>query len=163
MFTRGNSRQGQDFLHVERLVTVHQELSRKINCSLSNIAIYYGSCWKLLLIQYSVNFFKVGIPCDMFLSQNFIKYHLKDMSPKINEFQNLSRNKIRSSHRRCSAKKGILRNFAKFTGKHLCQSLYFNKVAGLRHATLLKKKPWHKGFPVNFPIFLRTSFLQNTS
>ena len=27
--------------------------------------------------------------------------------------------------------KGVLRNFAKFTGKHLCQSLYFNKVAGL--------------------------------
>ena len=27
-------------------------------------------------------------------------------------------------------KKGILRNFAKFTGKHLRQSLFFNKVAG---------------------------------
>ena len=29
-------------------------------------------------------------------------------------------------------KKGLLRNFTKFTGKHLCQSLFFNKVAGLR-------------------------------
>ena len=28
--------------------------------------------------------------------------------------------------------KGILRNFAKFTGKHLCQSFFFNKVAGLQ-------------------------------
>ena len=27
-------------------------------------------------------------------------------------------------------KKGVLRNFAKFTGKHLCPSLFFNKVAG---------------------------------
>ena len=27
-------------------------------------------------------------------------------------------------------RKGVLRNFAKFTGKHLCQSLFFNKVAG---------------------------------
>ena len=26
-------------------------------------------------------------------------------------------------------KKGVLRNFAKVTGKHLCQSLFFNKVA----------------------------------
>ena len=26
-------------------------------------------------------------------------------------------------------KKDVLRNFAKFTGKHLCQSLFFNKVA----------------------------------
>ena len=45
----------------------------------------------------------------------------------------------RSSHRRCSLKKGFLRNFAKFTGKHLCQRLFFNKVAGLSPATLLKK------------------------
>ena len=28
-------------------------------------------------------------------------------------------------------KKGVLRNFAKFRGKHLCQSLFFNKAAGL--------------------------------
>ena len=28
-------------------------------------------------------------------------------------------------------KKSVLRNFAKFTGKHLRQGLYFNKVAGL--------------------------------
>ena len=39
-----------------------------------------------------------------------------------------------SSLRRCSVKKGFLRNFAKFTGKHLCQSLFFNKVAGLRRS-----------------------------
>ena len=32
----------------------------------------------------------------------------------------------------CSAKKvGVLINFTKFTGKRLCQSLFFNKVAGL--------------------------------
>ena len=27
-------------------------------------------------------------------------------------------------------KKGVLRNLTKFTGNHLCQSLFFNKVAG---------------------------------
>ena len=37
--------------------------------------------------------------------------------------------KSRSSYQRYSLKKGILRNFTKFTGKHLCQSLFFNKVA----------------------------------
>ena len=30
---------------------------------------------------------------------------------------------------RCSLKKDVLRNFAKFTGKHLCQSVFFKKVA----------------------------------
>ena len=44
----------------------------------------------------------------------------------------------RSSHRRSSVRKGVFRNFAKFTRKDLCQSLFFNKVAGLRPAALLK-------------------------
>ena len=47
---------------------------------------------------------------------------------------------VRSSHQRCSVTNGVLRNFAKFTGKHLCQSLFFNKDAGLSPATLLKKR-----------------------
>ena len=34
---------------------------------------------------------------------------------------------------------GVLKNFAKFTGKLRCQSLFLNKVAGLRPAALLKK------------------------
>ena len=55
-------------------------------------------------------------------------------------------------------KKGVLRNFAKFTGKHLCQSLFSNKVASLTPATLLKKRLWHRCFPVNFAKFLRTPF-----
>ena len=60
-------------------------------------------------------------------------------------------------------RKGALRNFSKFTGKHLCQSLYFNKVSGLRAETLLKKRLWHRCFPVNFAKFLRIPFLKNTS
>ena len=64
----------------------------------------------------------------------------------------------RSSRPEVFCKKGALSNFAKFTGKHLCQSLFFNKVAGLRPATLLKKRLWHRCFPVNFAKFLRTPF-----
>ena len=41
----------------------------------------------------------------------------------------------RSSHLRCFVNKGVLKSFAKFTGKHLCQSLFFNKAAGLSPAT----------------------------
>ena len=36
----------------------------------------------------------------------------------------------RSSHRRCSVRKGVPRNLAKRSGKHLCHGLFFNKVAG---------------------------------
>ena len=57
---------------------------------------------------------------------------------------------FKSSHRRYSVRIGLLRNFAKFTGKHLYQSL--------RPATLLKMRFWHRCFPVNFAKFLREPF-----
>ena len=56
--------------------------------------------------------------------------------------------------------KGVLRNFSKFTGKHLCQSLFFNKGAGWP-ATLLKKRLWHRYFPVNLKIFKSTFFIEH--
>ena len=56
-------------------------------------------------------------------------------------------------------KKGVLRNLAKFTVKHLCQSLFIIKVAGPRLGTLIKKRLWHRCFLANFAKFLRTSFL----
>ena len=80
-------------------------------------------------------------------------------SPPLNIKWNLPA--FKSNHRRCSVKNGALRNFAKFTGKPLCPSLFFNKVAGT--ATLLKKRLWRRCFPVDFVKFLRTPFLQNTS
>ena len=67
----------------------------------------------------------------------------------------------RSSHQRCSVKKGGLRNFAKFTGKELCHNLFFNKVAGLRPATLLKKRLWHRCFRVNCEILKNTFFTEH--
>ena len=55
------------------------------------------------------------------------------------------------SHQMCSVRKGVLRNFAKFTGKQL------------RPATLSKKRFWNMCFPANFVKFLRTPSLQTTS
>ena len=65
---------------------------------------------------------------------------------------------FRSSHQRCFMKKGVLKNFAKFTEKHLYQSLLFNKAANLRPATLVKKRLWHRCFLIDFAKFLRISF-----
>ena len=66
---------------------------------------------------------------------------------------------FRSSRPEVFCKKDFLKNFTKFTGKPLCQSLFFNKVVALRPANLLKKRLWHRCFPVNFAKFLRTVFL----
>ena len=40
----------------------------------------------------------------------------------------LSKYKTRRSHQMHSMKKGVLRNFAKFTEKHLCQSFFLVKL-----------------------------------
>ena len=72
----------------------------------------------------------------------------KKMAVK-NRLKNTKRN-TRSSRPEVFCEKSVLRNFTKFTGKRLCQSLFPNKIAGLRPAILLKKRHWRSCFLVNF-------------
>ena len=60
---------------------------------------------------------------------------------------------------RCSVKKGVLRDFTKFTWKHLCQNPSFQR---LKLATLLKKRLWQMFFPVNFCEIAKNTFLFRT-
>ena len=78
----------------------------------------------------------------------------------VSSFSVLFRIQCRRSRPKVFCKKDVLRNFIKFTGKHLCQSLLFNKDAGLKPATLLKRKLWHRCFPVNFMRLLRKLFFR---
>ena len=64
----------------------------------------------------------------------------------------------RSSHPEVFCKKVVFINITKVTLEHQCQSLIFNKVAGLRPAILLKKRLRPRCFPVNFAKFLKTPF-----
>ena len=65
---------------------------------------------------------------------------------------------FRSSRRRCSVKKGVLKNFAKFTGKHLCQSLFLNKVAG-DACNFIKKEILAQVFSCEFSEIYKNTFL----
>ena len=65
-------------------------------------------------------------------------------------------------HPKMYYKKIYLKSFAKFIGKHLCQSFFFDKLTGCRSAKLLKKRLLYKFFFVSFAIFLRTYLSQNT-
>ena len=58
--------------------------------------------------------------------------------------------RFRNSHRRCSLLEGVLKMFAKLTGKHRCWSLFFDKLVGLRPAVLLKKRLRYRCFLVSF-------------
>ena len=64
----------------------------------------------------------------IFFQKKFVFFNLV-----LQQMNNHSRPKV-------FCKKGVLRNFAKFTGEHKYQSFFFNKVAGLRPATLFKKR-----------------------
>ena len=58
-------------------------------------------------------------------------------------------------------KKGVIRKCVKFTGKHLCQSLIFKNVAGLRAATILKET-LAQVFPSEFCEISKNNFSYKT-
>ena len=60
---------------------------------------------------------------------------------------------LRSSRLDVFCRKGIFRSFAKFIGKHLCESLFFNKVRPARDSAQV--------FPVSLAKFLRPPFYKD--
>ena len=72
----------------------------------------------------------------------------------------------RSSRPDMFCKKGVdvLRNFTKFTGKHLCESLFFNKVAGLRPEAFnfIKNIILAQGFSCEFCEISKNTFSYRT-
>ena len=58
----------------------------------------------------------------------------------------------------CSVKKGALRNFTKFTGKHLCQSLFFRPEA----CNFIKKEALAQVFSCEFCEIFKNTFFQRT-
>ena len=56
---------------------------------------------------------------------------------------------FRSSRSEVFCEKGVLKNFAKLTGKHLCPSLFFNKVAGAV-CNVIKKETLAQVFSCEF-------------
>ena len=55
------------------------------------------------------------------ISQVLFKYFIQEQEVAIRRL---------NTHKRRSIKKGALRNCVKFTGKHLCQSLFLIKLQG---------------------------------
>ena len=99
----------------------------------------YGDPAQPLSIHYQASFSKQNLTpnpvnYNMALSQTRVsaKWLFKEIKTYFKFVSLKSIVRIgRSSNRRCSVRKDVLRNFAKFTGKHLCQSLFLNKVTGL--------------------------------
>ena len=65
-------------------------------------------------------------------------FNVRMLKKEIYIIKNIKTITYRSRRPEAFCKKGILENLTKFTGKHLCQSLFFNKVAGLRICEIFK-------------------------
>ena len=66
----------------------------------------------------------------------------------------------RSSRPDVFCKKGVVRNFAKLTGRHLCQGLSFNKVAAL--GLFIKKETLAQVFSCEFCEISKNTFSYRT-
>ena len=81
-----------------------------------------------------------------FLKIKFEKHHQKKYS-------------IRSSRPEVYCRKNAFLKISQNSQENTCaRDSFFNKVAGLRPAILLKKSLYHRCFPVNFAKFLRAPF-----
>ena len=91
---------------------------------------------KRIFLECILKFTKAQSPLE--LLQVVLKYHCFTVFTNKIFWQSILANVAasqiitRSSRPEVFYKKGVLRNFVKFIGKHLCQGLFFNKVAGLR-------------------------------
>ena len=98
-------------------------------------------CWSLFIFQFFRKFFSIlpSVILDFHYGSNFLDFSL------------------RSSRLEVSCRKGVLRNIAKFTGKHLCQSPFLNKIAGLGLQIKVYKKPFsYRPPPVTAPFHCPT-------
>ena len=145
---------------------------------LNSVNLFHNICyWKNLFFKYYICF----DICDIFVIPFMFLLHI-DNSDYIrcimwnvvvytivilcNAF--LIRNRIfvssivRSSHGRRSVKKCVFKNFATFTGKHLYQDFFFNKVAGTA-CLFIKNEAWLGTgiFLWIFEIFKNTFFTEH--
>ena len=68
--------------------------------------------------------------------------------------------KVRSSHRRCSVKKVLLK-VLQYSQEDTCVRVFFDKVKSLNACNFIRKRLWHRCFPVSIAKMLKTPTLKN--
>ena len=95
-----------------------------------------------------IEYFQLKLPFSLFLgifsdggvvnwisALSIILEYSSETQHKPNKMYKKTPQTYRSIRPEVFYKKAVLKNFAKLIGKHLCLSLFFNKVVGLRPAT----------------------------
>ena len=118
--------------------------------------------WPLNLLNYPASFLLPSNGCSLLHWLLYIFCLLSSEGSAMTTFSiQLIITLLRSSRPEVFCKKGVPRNFAKFRGKHLCQSLFFNKVAGVLEL-YLKNPMAQEVFSCEFYKISKNTFLQRT-
>ena len=118
---------------------------KKISSVLIELKVPWSNCVGISVGNTSENWGKRNLIMLSLLCVTVIRYKTTHMQLLL------------SSHQKCAIKKGVLKNFAKFAG-NICVSLFFNKVAGLRPASLLKKESLAQEFSCEFCEIFKNHF-----
>ena len=114
---------GKTFLKlVKQYFLKHLKLNKRNDKSFNNRA-------------YSLFFSMATFLKNLWLIPNILKWQDCKIFTTLIPLQTYSR----SSRRRCSVKKGALKNLWNFTVKHLCWSLFLIKLQTFRPATILRR------------------------
>ena len=112
----------------------------------------FVQCWYIL--EYSVSFLKTMVDAFIWILWNFsgqfFKERLRPIGSAFSKTKSVLSenskkvNQVTNSHLRCSMKKDALKNFAKFTEKHLYQSLlrqniFYIFLKAVSHKNILGK------------------------
>ena len=99
---------------------------------------FFKSCAVVIIFYKSISRWQINLSrCPFFLAVHFIL--------------------IRRSHRGCSVRKGVYRNIAKLTEKHLCQSLFLIKLQA-EACNFIKKETLAQVFSCEFSEISKSIF-----
>ena len=103
----------------------------------------------MLLKRYTT--FKELVTQNAFVKKRTFFFRSKGFTCLKNKFH------YKSSHQRCSERNGVLNNFSKLTGKHLCHSLFFRKKL---QASASQKRDSAQVFSCGFCEVFKNTFLR---
>ena len=119
---------------------------------LKNFAVFTWKhlCWSLFLIKLQAC---RKTPSLILFVHERLNAYMRKYSKLIHRKSN-----YRSSCPEVFCKKGVIRNFAKFPGKHLCQSLFFLTKLQTDTCNFIKKDALAQVFPCEFCEISKTTF-----
>ena len=134
----------------EQVVTVACQISLETNCVEVSFLVKLHDWGSATFLQKQLT--ALDMVLNTHLSHKLSFYHYNaDVCNDPNDY--------RSSPPEVFCKKGVLKNFAKFAGKHFCQNLFFNKILeAWRPATLFKKMTLAQVFSCEFCEISKTLF-----